>query len=89
MKKELDLIIKQQKEIENLNRGIMSLVIMVMDRDEEYCFAQVGNDNFHALFQSIRYLIKDYKRKFWWEKCYLFIRRKIRRILPKEYIYKN
>ena len=25
MKKELDLIIKQQKEIENLNRGILSL----------------------------------------------------------------
>ena len=86
MKKELDLIIKQQKEIENLNRGILSLVIMVMDRDDKYSFAEVGNDNFHALFQSIRYLIKAYKRKFWWENCYLFIRRKIRRIiLPKYY----
>lgn len=85
MKKELDLIIKQQKEIENLNRGILSLVIMVMDRDDKYSFAEVGNDNFHALFQSIRYLIKAYKRKFWWENCYLFIRRKIRRIILPKY----
>ena len=62
MKKELDLIIKQQKEIENLNRGILSLAIMVINRDDKYCFAEVDNDNFHALFQSIRYLIKDYKK---------------------------
>lgn len=78
MKEELDLIIKQQKEIENLNRGILSLAIMVVNRDDKYCFAEVDNDNFHALFQSIRYLIKDYKRKFWWERCYLFIKKKIR-----------
>ena len=86
MKKELDLIIKQQKEIENLNRGILSLITMVLKRDDKYSFAEVGNDNFHALFQVIGYLIKAYKRKFWWENCYLFIRRKIRRILPKDYI---
>lgn len=86
MKKELDLIIKQQKEIENLNRGIMSLTIMVMNRDENYLFVEVGDDGFHGLFEQVRNLIKAYKRKFWWENCYLFIRRKIRRIiLPKYY----
>lgn len=56
-------IVKQQKELGELDRGMKSLLMMILEKDENYNFLEIDNEIFHCLFEKIRDLIKAYNKE--------------------------